>query len=160
MCTNIQNTCDVIDAKCHIKLLFTNFNKLTKNIKITDQCEVCSIWFTHCAVCTVLDYPISCTEHFSVKVGLFVNSLFRRIFLQFRITRKHYLVSTKIAVVPFWLLANARGDRLEARLLPKSHRISSPLFLTAWHGSCSDDCVGSFGKSERERGIFCNLLLL
>ena len=65
MCTNIQNTCDVIDAKCHIKLLFTNFNKLTKNIKITDQCEVCSISFAHCAVCTMLDYPISCTERFS-----------------------------------------------------------------------------------------------
>ena len=130
MCTNIQNTCDVIDAKCHIKLLFTNFNKLTKNIKITDQCEVCSIWFTHCAQCQTILFHVRNIFR-SKYLGPSVNSLFRRIFLQFRITRKHYLVSTKIAVVPFWLLANARGDRLEARLLPKSHRISSPLFLTA-----------------------------
>ena len=71
-----------------------------------------------------------------------------------------YLVWTKIAVVPFWLLANAHGNRLlDVRLLPKSRRISSPLFLTAWHGSGFDDCVGSFGtsgKKERKTVFFCN----
>ena len=73
-----------------------------------------------------------------------------------------YLVWTKIAVVPFWLLANAHGNRsLDVRLLPKSRRISSPLFLTAWHGSGFDDCVGSFGTSgNKEKTVFfCNCSL-
>ena len=64
----------------------------------------------------------------------------------------------RIVAVPFWFFVGGEIDgedpdywkRARQCLPPKSHQISSPLFVTAWHGFDSDDCAEFFGKSAKE----------